>query len=1120
MSSRPLGAGLILATLALALSACQSTPAPVSAAPSPVVSKQPVGVPPAPFVPADRTPTPFATLELPGTDEPFQPMTLTPQPDSALTITRKSSSTVDVGGFRYIVTTFNVKNVGSTPLNNMTWVAYVKNGNVAESALRNIRGSSDPADLYRVYPAHGLTASGSVDANLADLALLTSTEAQAVTTAARGGATPIIGASDYALEYGFVARRCTANCTSATPTWTRSIAPGETGQITTAFRVPIDPLTNDFKTKFAVTYIVANESDAVVAQSLEEQAAGTIAGLPAASTSGFAQVRTLCRPASAPAFTGNNANFLLSARIAGPASGALARMGASFARNATAAPSALSTYGNTRTSSSSDLTALYDVLPGTTLTFGGATSAQGGDLVVTNSANGAFTFDPKAGYIGADTLRYTVSDGPNCVAPQSLTNTAQVNNPLIWYVNSASTASEDGRSTTPFKTLSAAVAASGPGSALFVYAGSGAYTGNVTLKANQTLLGEGVGLGVTAGAAVPAASATATLVPAGATPSLNSASGATLTLPSGATNVMTVRGVKLASASGGFALSGTNFGTLNVSNVEVDSGTAGRAVSLDTGAVAGSFSSVKGTSVLLKSLTGTLNLGSGAIVNAASTENAFEVNGGSADLTFGGTISASNVGTGRAVSVSGRSGGSLALGGDVGSGATASARGVSIAGAGSVSFSGNLYLDTGNQTAFAVSGGTLTATGASSTLKSSGVPALSVQNATVGNSGLTFRSVNTTGGTNGILVSNIGTNGVVNVTGTAGTAGSGGTISGATAEGVRVIGPARVKLERVKVVGSSQNGVYVTNARLDLNASTIENSGQSTVAQIENRAGVWLEGNGSSTVTGVLTNNTFTGNPRASLYVSTPFVLGSPSTAQANVQATGNIIQNTPDRGMYFLLSSNGSGNFDISNNTINLNGPIGTQDEGIRFKVCSDPGSCGTAPTMNARISGNTVTMSSSASTGTGIAYTHEQKGTSNVRIENNTVTNFGVLGFDILSGTGANSTSNLQVTLTNNTATPRAGYTGATDGSRISAGNNTTASTLCLNATSNKFTGYAEGTPSGYNGFALRVRTAATFQLQNYPGGAVGTFVQNNNSPSTARASGTFSAASCATPSIPATF
>lgn len=108
-----------------------------------------------------------------------------------------------------------------------------------------------------------------VDANGADLQFFQIAEAAAVEQQAR--ADSIIGNSDQVLEYGYVARRCTAGCgIGETPTWTRAFSTGQTGEITIALRLPVGATVANDPYKFNMSFLVANETTMRFTRSIEE----------------------------------------------------------------------------------------------------------------------------------------------------------------------------------------------------------------------------------------------------------------------------------------------------------------------------------------------------------------------------------------------------------------------------------------------------------------------------------------------------------------------------------------------------------------------------------------------------------------------------------------------------------------------------------------------------------------------------------------------------------------------------------------------------------------------------------------------------------------------------------
>ena len=619
--SRMMNRALNIACTALLLPAlligCGAAPAPAQPTPAQPTPAQPAPTAPKPLTPTVR-PIGAIALNVDTRDSTVSAQAITPGADSAVSFPTAGRVTevIDVGANRYIMARFPI--TANQNFSNLTLVAYNKTGNEAGSAFKAFQsfgGVPSSANVYSLRPAHGVNASAVVNPNKADLQVLTTAEAQSVTAAAQGGGTPIISGSEFALEYGYVARRCTANC-GTTPTWTRAISSGETGQVTVAVRVPQigDPGSGY---RFTMTFIVSNDTSTQYSQSLEEIASNTVAGIAQtnAAVTGATSVRVLCNSA----YSSANKAFVLGARTAGSGATPLAQYGAQFYRNATAA--SFSVLPNILSSFAPGVAPLYTALSGATLSYSGGSSANGGNVSV--AANGSFNFNPKAGSATADAMNFTVSDDQGCTAaPQTAPVT--VSGPVIWFVNGAFVGTSDGRKTNPFTTIAAASSASSSAQTIFLYAGN---YGGVTLKANQNLFGQLEGIAVLAGSVVsPTASGATVIEPAGATaPVLTAASGDTLTLASGTS---AVRGVKLSGVAGGTALKGTGFGTLTIANTEID--TPGAAVNLDTGSVNATFKAISsGTSS-----TGPVN---GLKLNAVSGAN-FIVSGVGSTSGSGGTI--------------------------------------------------------------------------------------------------------------------------------------------------------------------------------------------------------------------------------------------------------------------------------------------------------------------------------------------------------------------------------------------------------------------------------------------------------------------------------------------------
>jgi uncharacterized repeat protein (TIGR01451 family) len=443
------------------------------------------------------------------------------------------------------------------------------------------------------------------------------------------------------------------------------------------------------------------------------------------------------------------------------------------------------------------ITKVQAVTPaGTTVT---ATTVNGGTVVVTVSGAdiGKFTYNPPAGFEGNDTFTYEITNGGGT------SNAATVTIPvagMVWFINNSAApcttiAAGCGRLTNPFSDLGdfSAINNGGVGSTnpavndnIFIYQSATAYNDSITLLTGQKLIGQDStsSLSTLTGLTPPSSSAPfPTMFPAdGTITKITTASGAGITLNSvGLTGSNVINGLTVGNTAGA-GIFGTNSGSLTVADVSIfepSSTRTGQAIFLDgspnTIAVNASFGTVTSsssstTNVTLSRVTGTINLGTGAL--SGSTGNAFSVSGAgnTANISYAGTITNSAA---RAVNIVNKSGGTVSFSGLI----TSSGSGIFLdtnTGA-TINFTGGMNLSTGANTAFtATGGGTVSATQNNTSilnrLTTTTGTALNVQNTTIGASGLTFRSINspTSGGNTGIILSATGSTGTLTVTGVTG----------------------------------------------------------------------------------------------------------------------------------------------------------------------------------------------------------------------------------------------------------------------------------------------------------------------------------------------------------------
>ncbi len=208
-------------------------------------------------------------------------------PESAISITSPNAfSNVDNGTSIDISGTFTI--IANQTFSNLTLYAIGRSGNLGGTAFNtvfNFGGDviNNPAFTQKIRPTHGMTNATTVNANKADLQFLHISEALFAQQQAQIAG--YLNSGDEILEYGYVARRCIANCASATPTWTRAFAPGDSGEITIAIRVPKGATSVEDPYRFFMSFAIANEPIMRFTKSIEEgTAAGSHANLAARAT--------------------------------------------------------------------------------------------------------------------------------------------------------------------------------------------------------------------------------------------------------------------------------------------------------------------------------------------------------------------------------------------------------------------------------------------------------------------------------------------------------------------------------------------------------------------------------------------------------------------------------------------------------------------------------------------------------------------------------------------------------------------------------------------------------------------------------------------------------------------
>ncbi|HYH44298.1 MAG TPA: hypothetical protein VEG34_01325, partial [Thermoanaerobaculia bacterium] len=550
--------------------------------------------------------------------------------------------------------------------------------------------------------------------------------------------------------------------------------------------------------------------------------------------------------------------------------------------------------------------------------------------------------------------------------------------------------------------------------------------------------------------------------------------------------------------------------------------TGGPAVDVSNAAINLPLSSLKSTSsvttgVSLATVTGSLSAGAGSSITS-NTGRAFQVDGSNATVSYAGTIN--NNGTG--VSLTNNTGSTL-------------------------SFTGTMTLSTGANAAFtATGGGTVSATSTASTLATTTGTALHVNNAFIGASGLTFRSISSNGAASGIVLNTTGSSGGLTVSGTGG-AGSGGTIQNASGPGIHLISTGSVNLASINVQnggddgirGSNVTGFALANSTISANGNAVGEHG----LEFTNLLGTAnITG---STVTGSAEDNLRVDNASGTLTMLTVGGAGctfsNSSAAFGNdgihFRGTGTAVMSlavsgcnfTNHRGDHFQATTDAAGlpvmDVDFIGNTLvgaagNLGASITINPSGsakLTFDVKNNSivGAASSAMTLNlgtsstasaelkGTVSGNTIgnaaVLDSGSGTGDGINVAQNGAGTLTALVSGNTIRQYSNLhGIHLVARDG---NGKLNATVVGNTVSNPGSF--ASNAFMLNAGPvSTDTHQVCLvlggpGAQANSFAGAGA---NGSTDFRVRQRASTTVTLPGYAGSnidtaAVVTFIQGNN-------------------------
>ncbi|HYC92389.1 MAG TPA: Ig-like domain-containing protein [Thermoanaerobaculia bacterium] len=793
---------------------------------------------------------------------------------------------------------------------------------------------------------------------------------------------------------------------------------------------------------------------------------------------------------------------------------------------------------------------------------------------VTLELNGTFTFHPSPGATTAS-FQYTATDQPSVGVPASAIGSVTITiHDMIWYVNGSAAAGGNGTSASPFNnfaSLNGSGDVDGAGDYIFVH--TSAVADSIALEAGQKFWGEGVGLIIPRN--LNGNGSPATLVAPGTRPAVSSVTDtvtvtgvagveiAGLTLTSASGNGIDVSSPAFAGSASvliysnainagqeGLDITSFNSGTTTVNinttgivsagnGVDVTGGTGTVIFSYNSGSITSTANGIYADGASLDALyvIGLANVSvSGAALGDGINIQFARFDANPATAAFETVAAGVNAGTnldpvgGAAVTLASVSG-DVAFTTLSGYGSTS---GVTIAGTGLFTGASGMRV--------ASAGGSVSATAGHG---------VSVSNATIASSHLTFTSITATGGAYGIAVTNTGTAGGLRVTGS-GTAGSGGTIhsvptgvslsdtaatllrymnlhdfSDFAIRGTSVHGftladsvvngvngnnaladegsvkftglTGSASISNTSISGGVKNNVTVLNASGVLDRITFSNATIGANSTADGNDGVYLEAAGSAILNATVQNSTFT-SARGDL-----FQLGLAGTASSDFVFTGNTLSNNHPAiatgGGGVTILGGGSGvtlAYNISNNSLrDASGHALLIVKGI------DPG------TFSGTVANNSFGVIGVANSGSFAGSAVKIQNTGQGRVEatvtNNNIHEYNNFGIELLTGGGGTPQSGvLNAIITGNViSNPGTAGSLAKNGIHLNAGT-TPGDTFSVcttiggpGALANAITGSGA---SGGTDFRLRQRQATTVRLPGYAGApsdtaAVVAFVQSNN-------------------------
>ncbi|WP_246675438.1 right-handed parallel beta-helix repeat-containing protein [Mesorhizobium sp. B2-3-4] len=437
---------------------------------------------------------------------------------------------------------------------------------------------------------------------------------------------------------------------------------------------------------------------------------------------------------------------------------------------------------STITRNDSGLGLLVTSNAGGTITFGGTTKTltTGTNTAVTLSNNTNTTIDFSNGGLAINTssgIGFSATGGGTIDVTGS-GNSIQTAGGQILNWNGVAV----GASGATFTSLQSTAAVTNLDAINLTNVSGGTFNGGAVSVAGTTTSGDGIEIN----------GSSATFNFASATIAATAGNGILLSGANGAVTFTTVTidntalaGIRIDSNTNAVAVNGGSIGATNDPTgigVDINGGTGNVTIAASVKKTTdGNIVEVSGRTA------GTVTL-SGSLSATGGFDNGIDVNGnsGTAVINFSNTSKVLNTGTHTAVSLVGNTNATINFTG------------------------GGLDIDTSSGIGFsATGGGTVTVQDTLNTINSTTGTALNVVNTTIGASGLTFRSISSSGAANGIVLNNTGTSGGLSVTGDGGGTnnGSGGTIQASTGDAISLTNTQDVHLAYMNITNNLGDGI-------------------------------------------------------------------------------------------------------------------------------------------------------------------------------------------------------------------------------------------------------------------------------------------------------------------------